>query len=623
MNVIEIKENSLDVQFLIRDNGVVELSRLLPLSKDGHYEPIIERKEQHPILELQVTGKTTRGIHANKHYLCSNSLELTYQSHSLLPTENGKELILFLADEAGLKANYHMRFFTNIPVVQVWTELSNEGSEALGLEYVSSFLYRELCGVRTLEEPVANAGEAVGADSSASYIGSPFPERTEIYVPQNAWFGEAQWKNYNAKELTLNGMTVDGFGAPRCGTNCFLYGNRSSWSSCEYLPMGYVRDTEKNQTFCFEIEHSGQWMAEYGGDVGGTLYLALSGATSASHGWWKELKHGMQFSTVPVAFGVTNGGIDEATAALTAYRRVIRRQNRDDEILNVVFNDYMNCLFGDPTEEKEHEIVDRAAALGCEYFCLDCGWYSDGFWWDSVGEWKESKERFPNGLKSLCDYVRGKGMKMGIWVEIEVMGIACRLADTLPDDWFVCRHGKRHVDNFRYLLDFRNPEVRRYCSEVMDRLIADYGVEYIKMDYNVTWGYGSDVNSDSCAEAMREHYLCLYQWYADLFAKYPSLIVENCGSGGMRMDYGMLKLLSLQSTSDQTDYLYNSRVAANVASAVTPEQAGMWVYPYEDEEEHVIYNMVGGLLLRPYISGRVWDMSQTSLDLMQEGVALK
>ena len=45
-----------------------------------------------------------------------------------------------------------------------------------------------------------------------------------------------------------------------------------------------------------------------------------------------------------------------------------------------------------------------------------------------------------------------------------------------------------------------------------------------------------------------------------------------------------LKILSLQSTSDQTDYLYNANIAANVASAVTPEQGGMWVYPYEDED---------------------------------------
>lgn len=211
---------------------------------------------------------------------------------------------------------------------------------------------------------------------------------------------------------------------------------------------------------------------------------------------------------------------------------------------------------------------------------------------------------------------------MGLWLEIEVMGVECELAKKLPDDWFICRHRKRHIDNKRYLLDFRNPEVRKYCREVVDRLIEDYGVGYFKVDYNVTMGYGSDLNSDSCSDAIREHYLCLYQWYKEIFEAHPDLVIENCGSGGQRMDYGMLKMLSLQSTSDQTDYIYNSYIGVNVASAVTPEQAGMWVYPYEDDREHVIYNMVNGLLLRPYMSGMVWKMSEENLKLMAEGIAL-
>jgi alpha-galactosidase len=282
----------------------------------------------------------------------------------------------------------------------------------------------------------------------------------------------------------------------------------------------------------------------------------------------------------------------------------------------------MNCLMGDPTDERERMIIDKAAAMGCEYYCLDCGWYDAGPWWDRVGEWMESKERFPNGLKAICDYAKSKGMVMGLWLEIEVMGTACELASKLPDDWFICRHGKRHIDNKRYLLDFRNPEVRKYCGDVVDRLVDEYGVGYFKVDYNVTMGYGSDLNSDSCADAIMDHYRCLYQWYKDIFKRHPELVIENCGSGGQRMDYGMLKLLSLQSTSDQTDYIYNSNIASNVATAVTPEQAGMWVYPYEDEREHVIYNMVNGLLLRPYISGMVWKLSEASMDLMREGIAL-
>ena len=43
-----------------------------------------------------------------------------------------------------------------------------------------------------------------------------------------------------------------------------------------------------------------------------------------------------------------------AIDTLTAYRRRIRRENEDNKKLPVIFNDYMNCLWGHPTEEEEY-----------------------------------------------------------------------------------------------------------------------------------------------------------------------------------------------------------------------------------------------------------------------------
>jgi alpha-galactosidase len=598
---IRINENGLEVLFGVREDGIVELQDFsAACASDSEKQNYDDTEICHPIMEVQITGKTTRNMHGYKHNYSSASLDFKYTGHEVNETAAGKELVISTKTEYGVAGEYHMRFFNGIPAVQAWTTLKNEGEEEIGLEYVSSFIYHG----------IAANGE------------KPYFDKTEIHVPFNSWDCEAQWKKFDAADVNLTGMPIDGFNTPGFGINRFYYSGRGSWSSCEYLPMGFACDTETKEVYCFQIEHSGEWHAEYGSEPGGRLYLAVSGPTESEHGWWKNLQPGDSFTTVPAAFGVVYGDISDGAAALTLYRRAIRRPNQDDEKLNIVFNDYMNCLMGDPTEEKERMIIDKAAEMGCEYYCLDAGWYDKGYWWDRVGEWMESPERFPNGLKAVCDYSKSRGMKMGLWLEIEVMGIACELAAKLPDDWFICRHGKRHQDNKRYLLDFRNPDVRKYCMNVVDRLIEDYGVEYFKVDYNVTMGYGSDLNSDSCADAIREHYICLYQWYEEIFRKHPELVIENCGSGGQRMDYGMLKLLSLQSTSDQTDYIYNSHIAANVASAVTPEQAGMWVYPYEDNAEHIIYNMVNGLLLRPYISGMVWKLSEESMELMKEGIAL-
>ena len=50
----------------------------------------------------------------------------------------------------------------------------------------------------------------------------------------------------------------------------------------------------------------------------------------------------------------------------------------------------------------------------------------------TVGEWKESKMRFPEGLRFSMDKIREAGMKPGLWIEPEVMGCQLSLSQLLP-----------------------------------------------------------------------------------------------------------------------------------------------------------------------------------------------
>jgi len=385
--------------------------------------------------------------------------------------------------------------------------------------------------------------------------------------------------------------------------------------------MGCYENTEAGTSLIWQIEHNGSWLWEIG-DGGGLLYLQLSGPTENESLWWKNLTPGKTFVSVPVAVGAVAGDFEKAAEKLTQYRRAIRRPNRDNEDLPVIFNDYMNCLFGEPTTEKEIPIIDAAAEAGCEYFCIDCGWYADGYWWDTVGQWLPSPVRFPGGIKELLDYIRSKGMIPGLWLELEAMGVHCPLADKVPDEWYFMRHGKKVIRNGRYQLDFRNPEVREHADEVIYRLVEDYGVGYIKMDYNIDAGPGTETEADSLGDGLLEHNRAYLDWLDKVFARYPDLVIENCGSGGMRMDYALLSRHSIQSSSDQTDYRKNAVIAASCPSAITPEQCAVWSYPLRDSDnEEVVFNMVNALLQRIHQSGHLAEISRERFDLVAEGIA--
>jgi alpha-galactosidase len=262
----------------------------------------------------------------------------------------------------------------------------------------------------------------------------------------------------------------------------------------------------------------------------------------------------------------------------------------------------MNCLMGDPTEEKLVPLVAAAAEAGAEYFVIDAGWYADdGGWWETVGEWEPSAVRFPHGIGATLRRIRDAGMVPGLWLEPEVVGVRSPIAEKLPAEAFFADGDRRVQENGRFHLDFRHPEVRRRMDAVVDRLVGEYGVGYFKLDYNIAIFAGADLLG---------HNRAYLSWLDGVLDRHPGLVLENCSSGGMRMDYALLSRLSLQSTSDQQDHLRYAAIAAAAPSAVTPEQGAVWAYPQPGHSpEEASFCLVNALLGRVHLSGRIDLMS--------------
>jgi alpha-galactosidase len=204
----------------------------------------------------------------------------------------------------------------------------------------------------------------------------------------------------------------------------------------------------------------------------------------------------------------------------------------------VVFNDYMNTLMGDPTTDKLLPLVDAAAAVGAEVFCIDAGWYDDGgHWWPSVGDWQPSTVRFPDGgLQRVLDHIRDRGMLPGLWVEPEVIGVRSPAAQRLPDEAFLQRYGRRIVEQERYFLDLRHPAARAHLDEVVDRLVDGYGARFFKFDYNVTPGAGTDRDAFSVGDGLLQQNRAQLDWLTGVPDRHRYVVIENCSSGAMRLD---------------------------------------------------------------------------------------
>ena len=513
-------------------------------------------------------------------------------------THRGKRLVCMHTDLA-LKLSVESVYeaFDGVPVVRRYSRITNGGGSPVGLEFLSSAM---LHGLAAPQE---------------------YDRELRIHLSQNSWMAEGQWHTFRPSEM---GFVEN----ERTSWSQAQAGSVGSWSTERYLPMAMAENTRLGLTWFWQIEHNGSWYWEisnvsardnYADDV----YAYLGGPDDLHAAAWKSLKPGETYQTVPVAVGCVRGGFSEAVESLTHYRRLAcLTPHKDNARCPVIFNDYMNCLWGDPTEAKELPLVAAAAKAGCEYFVIDAGWYADLHedWSPTIGGWHPSSTRFPHGLKFLLDQIRQAGMVPGLWLEPEVAGAKSLLAQK-PDHWFFMRHGKRVLKNSRFLLDFRNAEVRAYLDQVIARLVNDYGVGYIKMDYNVDSLQGTETGADSFGQGLLEHNRAHLAWLEEILKRYPDLVIENCGSGGGRMDYAMLSRLQLQSMTDQEDYLKLPMILVGASAAVLPEQLAIWSYPLaKADADQASFNMVTSMMCRIHQSGRLDSLTPEASAQVIEGI---
>jgi alpha-galactosidase len=501
-------------------------------------------------------------------------------------------------ESTGLSVVSHLSIFDGIPVVRSSTTARNDGKEPLVISQIASLVVADM-----LREP----------EWWDKYI---------LLTATNSWTREAQWI-----EHSLPSVGVDNYGVHEtmpehvCSLGSYSVTNKGTFSTQGHLPMGQLNAKDGKETWLWQIEHNGSWRWEIA-DYKDSVYLAASGPEEMDHAWQEHLAPGASFTSPSAALAHVFGGQDEAFAALTEYRRRIIRPHKDHEGMAIIFNDYMNCLMGDPTYEKVFALIEPVAKCGAEYFVIDAGWYADdSSWWDEVGEWAPSAKRFPMGFGTLIEKIRERGLKPGIWVEPEVIGVRSVMAERLPEEAFWRRGGQRVKEKDRYMLDYRHPLVIKHMDGVIDGLIQSLGVTYFKFDYNIDVSTGTDSDAFSPGAGMLGHNRAYLSWIEALMDRHPGLVIENCSSGAQRMEYASLASHPLQSTSDQMDPIRYAAIAAGIHTAVLPEQGATWAYPqpgWSDEKNAL--TVVNSLLGRVHLSGRLDLLTDKQLDLVARGM---
>jgi alpha-galactosidase len=335
--------------------------------------------------------------------------------------------------------------------------------------------------------------------------------------------------------------------------------NGQNDNPCLMLSQGKHSDENHGAVFGAVLAWSGNYELKLDTDQGKRTGLFAGMNPDASQ--YLLMPHEL-FRTPEVAFTFSmegKGGISRNFHRWARDYKLYHGNKQKDILLNSWEGVYL-----DVNQQVMEQMMTDFSGLGGELFVMDDGWFGNKYArkTDSsgLGDWEVDREKLPNGIDTLITYARSKGLKFGIWIEPEMINSKSELYEKHPD-WIICqsnRSPRMTRGGTQMVLDLSNPKVQDFVFGVVDNLMTKYpGIAYIKWDANMSLhNYGSSyLPENKQSHLYIEYHRGLESVLKRIRAKYPDVVMQACGGGGGKVNYGLLSYFDEFWTSDNTDAL--------------------------------------------------------------------
>ena len=461
-----------------------------------------------------------------------DQLELKYESYE---KPDDQTLIITLRDPraSALCVRLHYYVYRDVPIIDRWSQIISEADKPIHLERAMS---------ASAHLPTASHYHLT------SLTGKPFAEMQRQHQP----VGQPM-------------LTLD---------------NRTGLSGPLAVPYFALDEdlnpaTESTGRVWFGTLHwSGNWKITTRCDSYDQTSLTI-GMHDFDFGW--TLQPHEHFTTPRVTFGfVPESGFGGASNALHRYQlNYVLPKGQMKAPLPVIVNTWSSYSTA-VNEANLLALTEKAASIGAELLVIDDGWQT------ALGDWEPDPVKFPNGLDCIIKYTQARGIKLGLWIEIESCQIGSRLHQEHPE-WLMRipdrkphTHYRPDVDRYSALLNFANDDVADYFIDKLDALVRQTGISYLKLDMNY---YFSEPGWPEVSEVQRQELWVryvrnIYRVFEQTSKQHPDLLIENCASGAGRPDFGMNRYFGRMNRCDNQDALDVLDMHAGFTMLHLPRLAG-------------------------------------------------
>jgi alpha-galactosidase len=346
-------------------------------------------------------------------------------------------------------------------------------------------------------------------------------------------------------------------------------------SSSQFLPFFNIET--KNEGAVLAIGWSGEWAVAFDRPEAGSNFQVKAGM-ALTH---LKLHPGEEIRTPRILMLFWQG---ERTRGHNLLRQFILAHHRPVANGKPLQTPMTNHNWGGTPASDHLENIRQIIAhdLPMDYYWIDAEWFGKGPWWKNVGNWEAKKDLYPLGLKPISDLLHSSGRKLLLWFEPERVcegtpwytEHAQWLLDVPKDkrvyrgfdakgDWDIPQSDPRWIPNESErnqiqendrLFNLALPEARQFLTDFISRKIDEFGLDCFRNDSNIAplqfWRAADAPERQGITEIRWIE--GLYAFWDELLRRHPKLIIDDCASGGRRID---LETIGRSTALSRTDFV--------------------------------------------------------------------
>ncbi len=362
-----------------------------------------------------------------------------------------------------------------------------------------------------------------------------FENVTQLYVPSGSTWA---WDEFACYPHRVDDVRFIGQAAPNRSRKYATSGGRSSEKNAPFFNIHF-----QGKGYIAAVGWSGQWNCEIRRIEDGVI---IKSGIEDTH---FRLLPGEKVRTSSIVIMPYEGAVIDGQ---NKWRRLVREHY---SLIGQPGRDAHGPLcmnvWGGMTTEAVLKRLETAQKndLPYEYLWMDAGWYGidtaatpdefEGDWADHTGDWRVSPLIHTNNLKDVADAAHKAGMKFLLWLEPERVICTTPIVQEHPE-YFYEPANERTANR---LLNLGDPAAWEYCYQTLAGLIEDIGIDCYRQDFNMApladWHKHDADDRRGISEI--KHINGLYRLWDALLERFPHLLIDNCASGGRRIDIETLR----------------------------------------------------------------------------------